>query len=153
MKKILAIIAAIIFGAALVVGGFFFYKFHTPEYALAMTIKDVKMSGMDGLKAHLTADAAEKLEMVKDETDKSGFFGAVTEVAKDEAIGFLKSKMSEVEWTVEDILKGKKRADVIIGFQYGDSIAGTVAIEMIYENHTWKIDGIGIPDFDVLSLW
>ena len=69
-------------------------------------------------------------------------------VAQDSAVSFIKTKMSEVNWSVEDILKGKKQSDVVIGFDYNDSIVGTISITMIKEDHKWKIDGFAFPEFE-----
>lgn len=153
MKRFLLIVISTVVVVSLIVGGYFLYKISTPEYALAITIEDVKSSSMAGLKKHLTANAIEKIEAVEDWTDKSGISGILSAITQDSAVSFLKSKMSEVDWTVKEILKGKNRADVVIGFDYNGSIIGTIEITMIRENSDWKIDGLSLPHFDTISLW
>lgn len=153
MRKILIIAISAVVIVGLAIGGYLLYKTSTPEYALAATIEDVKSSGMDGLKEHLTSSTIEKIEAIEDWTDKSSISGILSALTQDSAISFLKSKMSEVDWTVEDILKGKNRADVVIGFDYNSSIIGTIEITMVRENGDWKIDGLSLPHFDTISLW
>lgn len=153
MKKNFIIVISIVVVFILVVGSYFLYRTSTPEYALAVTIEDVKSSGMAGLKEHLTSSAIEKIEAVEDWTDKSGISGILSAITQDSAVSFLKTRMSEVNWTVEEILKGKNRADVVIGFDYNGSIIGTIEIIMIRENSDWKIDGLSLPHFDTISLW
>ena len=153
MKKIFIIVLTAVVIVGLTVEGFFFYKTSTPEYVLAKTIEDVKSSGMNGLKSHLTENAIEKVETIEEWTDKPSVPGILSTVMQDSAVGFIKAKMTEVDWTVEDVLKGKKQADVVIGFDYNNSIVGTVKITMIRDGHEWKIDGLNFPDFDKLSLW
>lgn len=153
MKRLSLVVISAVVIFALIVGGYFLYKTSTPEYALAVTIEDVRSSGMAGLKEHLTSNAIEKIEAVEEWTEKSGVSGIISALTKDSAVSFLKSKMSDVNWTVEEILKGKKRADVVIGFDYKESIIGTVEITIIKENGDWKIDGLNLPHFDTISLW
>lgn len=153
MKKFLTITISIVVIVAIVAGGYFLYKTTTPEYALAITIKDVNTTGMSGLKKHLTSSAIEKVEAIENWTDKSSVSGLLSAITQDSAVSFLKSKMSEVDWTVEDIRKGKGRTDVVIGFDYKGSIIGTIEITMMKENGDWKIDGLGLPHFDTISIW
>lgn len=153
MKKILVIVLAIVGIVSLTIGGFFLYKTSTPEYALAKTIADVKSFGMNGLKPHLTSDAIEKVETIQDWTDTLDVSGLLSAITKDSAVSLLKSKMAEVNWTVEDVLRGKNQASVVIGFDYNNSIGGTIEITMIKDGHEWKIDGLNFPIFDKILLW
>lgn len=153
MKKNLAIIISVVLIVALIVGGYFFYKISTPEFALAVTMKDIKNSGMTGLKKHLTSNAIEKIETIENWTDDSGVSGILSAITQDSAVSLLKSKISEIDWTVEEILKGKNRTNVVICFNYKDSIIGTIEITMIREDGDWKIDGLSLPHFDKISLW
>ena len=153
MKKILVIVLAIVGIVGLTIGGFFLYKSSTPEYALAKTIADVKSLGMNGLKPHLTSGAIAKVEAIQDWSDMSSVAGLFSAITKDGAVSFLKSKMAEVNWTVEDILRGKNQANVVIGFDYNNSIVGTIEIAMIKDGHEWKLDSFTLPNFDKLSLW
>ena len=153
MKKFIIIALSAVVIVGLIVGGYFLYETSTPEYALAITIEDVKSSGMSGLKEHLTSSATEKVEAIEDWTDKSGVSGILSAITQDGAVSFLKSRISDVDWTVEDILKGKNRADVVIGFDYNGGIIGTIEITMVKENGDWKIDGLSLPHFDTISLW
>lgn len=151
MKKFLKRFLVVLVILAVLAGGVFLYVTTTPEYALYMTLKDVQESGMDGLKKHLTEDAADTIETVEDWSITE----LISSLTQDSAYDFLISKMEEVDWTLEDILKGKKETDVVIGFNYSNSItiSGTVEITMIKEDHTWKIDSIAFPDFEEISLW
>ena len=153
MKKVLIIILAIVIIAGLAVGGAFFYITSTPEYALVQTIKDVKAEGMDGLKEHLTPGAIRKIEAVEDLASAEGVTGVLSGMVQRSAVDFLKSKMNEVEWTVEDVMKGSDTANVTMGFDYNDSIVGTIAITMLKDGREWKIDGLEFPKIDKFSLW
>lgn len=153
MKKLLIIGLTVVLLVVMAVGGIVLYKTSTPEYALAKTIMDVKESGMAGLKPHLTEDAVEIIENIERTTDDTGLSSVFSAAIQDKAISFVKENLEEVDWAVEDVLTGKKQADVIIGFNYHDNITGTVSITMIRCDGEWKIDGIGFPTFDKLSLW
>ena len=40
----------------------------------------------------------------------------------------------------------------MIGFNYKDSVEGTIDIEMVKEDKEWKIDGLKNPHFDRMEL-
>lgn len=153
MKKLLIIVLTAVLLVVMAAGGILLYKTSTPEYALARTIMDVKESGMVGLKPHLTEDAVEIIENIEKKTDDTGISSVFSAAIQDKAISFVKENLEKVDWSVEDVLTGKKQADVIIGFNYHDNITGTVTITMIKNGREWKIDGIELPSFDKLSLW
>lgn len=146
---IISITAVIVISAGLYVHN----RLSSPEYALAQTIEDVAASGVEGLLPHLTSQTREKVEAVSDWSDQIGLTNVLSLLTEKSALSFLKSKMAEVEWSVVDIMTGKTNADVLIGFDYNGRIAGSMRIDLIKEQKEWKIDGIGTPQFEKLSLW
>jgi hypothetical protein len=152
LKKLFITIVSIVVISIVVIGGFYFYKISTPEYALTQTIKDVKSSGIDGLKNHLTSNAVENINAIEGWTDKFAESNVLLALTKDSLAAFLLEKMSEMNWTVDDILRGKGRADVMVGFDYNDSIIGTLELTMIRERGEWKIDSFKISDFEKVSF-
>ena len=40
----------------------------------------------------------------------------------------------------------------IVGFDYQDKMVGTIELTLIKENDIWKVDKLGVPKFDVISL-
>lgn len=145
MRKWLIIAAVGVLIVLLGVGGFFIYKTTTPEYALLRVINDTKASGLTGLKPHLTENALKTVNSIEDWSDSSGLIGKLTSFVSDAAAGFLKSKIDEIEWTLEDVLRGKNSSEAVIGFNYKDSITGTISIRLVKEHGVWKIDGFGVP--------
>ena len=111
MKKVVISIIAIIVIAGLAVGGFLLYRTSTPEYALTTTLKDVESDGFEGLKKHLTSDTVSKIEAIEDWSDQTGISG-ITEKAQESVVSLLKTKMSEIDWTIEEVLKGKDHTEV-----------------------------------------
>lgn len=152
MKKALKFIIALVLIAAVAGGGFFFYITTTPEYALKKTIDDMEELGVEGLKKHLTAEALETIETVEDFTDVTGMFGLFSGSGDVSALEALLGSMAETEWTVGDVLKGKEKCEVEIGFNHKDSVVGTIEITMLKEEGEWKIDGLGMPHFDKVDL-
>ncbi len=149
MKKFWTVLTVI----ALIVGGVFFYRTTTPEYALAKTIQDVHDDGMEGLKKHLTPDTARQIEAIEDWTEQNSLSGVLAALTQNTAVSVLKTKMSETQWTVSDVRKGKEQADVVIGFDYRSHLTGTVEITMLRDGLSWKIDSVSLPHFTKLSLW
>ena len=153
MKKKIWIIIAVIALIAACAGGYWFYKTHTPEYMLAKTILDVKESGIDGLKPHLTDNALKLVESAEDKLEEAGEgSGLITGLIKKKAVKTIKSKASEIEWSVDELLKGKDRTEVVIRFNYKDKVAGTINLILLKVDGEWKIDGVSSPRFDTLDL-
>ena len=48
---------------------------------------------------------------------------------------------------MDDILKSKENAAVILSFNYEDKLIGTIEISMIRDEEKWKIDSIEFPEF------
>ncbi len=149
MVKVIIRVVCVILAVCLIAGGFLFYRASSPEYALLKTISDVKKSGVDGLQEHLTAEARQTVDKAVEISNNAIVSGILSMVSgDDDKTGWLLSKLSEIEFTVEDVLKGKKNAKVLLGFSYGDTTEGTIELTMVRESMKWKIDGIGLPHFD-----
>lgn len=147
MKKTILIISSVVLLLAVVVGGFGLYIVNTPEYALKSIIEDVNDSGMEGLEPHLTGKAKETLDMVASVTESDLFSKIMGFINQNDYIGVLKSEIQEIQWGVDDVLKSKENAAVILSFNYEDKLIGTIEISMIKEEGQWKIDGIEFPKF------
>lgn len=146
IKKVKIIIAVVVI-LALVLGGVWLYFRGTPEYALLCILNDVEDDGIKGLEPHLTGRAKEVLDSITSKGD-SGWVDLIIQYAsRSEYVAILKEKMQEIEWDVEDILKGKKNTTVILSFNYHDKITGTIDLSMIKVRGEWKIDGLGFPKF------
>lgn len=62
-------------------------------------------------------------------------------------VGVLKSEIQEIQWGVDDVLKNKENAAVILSFNYEDKLIGTIEISVIRDGGEWKIDSIEFPEF------
>lgn len=151
MKKAILIISSVVLLLAVAVGGFGLYIVNTPEYALKSIIEDVNDSGMEGLNPHLTGKAKETLDAVSSVTESELFNTIMGYIDQSDYIGVLKSEIQEIQWEVDDVLKSKENAAVILSFNYEDKLIGTVSISMIREKAGWKIDRIGFPEFTKVS--
>ncbi len=149
MGKIIIRIMCVIVAVCIVIAGFCFYKMSSPEYMLLQTIKAVKASGVEGLRGRLTENAQKTVDKAVSISQNAIVSGILSAVSGDEdKTGWLLSKLSDMEFTVDDVLKGKKSAEVVIGFRYGETVSGTVGISLVRENMQWKIDGLKLPHFD-----
>ena len=151
MKKIHIIIVIVVMVISIILGSVYFYVTSTPEYALSKTIHDINISGYDGLKTHLTSNAAEKIESIEDWVDNNEYSGILS-VVYDGLTSLLKSNMEEITWSIIDVLRGKHQSNVIIGFDYNGKITGTIEIVMIKEGCTWKIDSFCYPKLNTFSF-
>lgn len=148
MKKALLIIGVIVAVLAIVISCLGIYVVSTPEYALMKIAKDVKASGMDGLRLHLTEKAQEKLDTVTSLADNKLVGALMGLLGNNDYVSVLKTEMQQVQWELDDIIKSDDNAEVILGFNYDDRLVGTIAISMIHNDEGWKIDGLELPKFD-----
>lgn len=125
--------------------------FTSPEYALFKISKDVKKSGVDGLTPHLTENAAMVVRSIDAISENKLVDSILTAIGKTNAAGVLKENLKDVKWELEDILKGKNKATVILSFNYKNLLIGTVEIDMIRDKG-WKISGIELPKFEKVIL-
>lgn len=132
--------------------GFILYNiWNSPERALAETIIDVQKEGVDGLEKHLTEQNIELIENIKTSSEDS-VISSLLSASSAEFIGqFLKSKLSEVDWSLVEVMKGKKYSEAVIGFQYKDIVTGTIGIKMEKIKGKWMISGIGNPSIEEVN--
>lgn len=151
MKKALFITISIVALIAATIIGMGVYVTNTPEYALKEMIDDVNASGMDGLYPHLTGEARATIDAVSSVTENSIFNTIVGFISQSEYVGVLKSEIQEIQWEVDDVLKSKDNASVILSFNYDDKLVGTIELSMVREDGEWKIDGLEFPEFDKIN--
>lgn len=147
MKKIVIIICSIVLLLAATAGGLWLYIVNTPEYALKTIIDDAITSGVEGLEPHLTGKAKETVDTVSYITESNLVNTIMGNINQNNYVGVLKSKIQEIQWGVDDVLRSKKNAAVILSFNYKDKLIGTIEISMMREKNGWKIDEIEFPDF------
>ena len=124
----------------------------SPEYALHNAFDDMKASGLDGLKKHLTANALKTVEGIESISSNPEIALLTTAIMGDNALSILLGKLSECEWTIKDVMKGSETSKAIVGFDYEDKMVGTIEMTMIKEDKIWKIDSLAMPKFDKLTL-
>lgn len=151
MKKTFLITTSIVALIAATIIGMGVYVTNTPEYALKEMIDDVNASGMDGLYPHLTGEARTTIDAVSSVTENNIFNTIVGFIGQSEYVGVLKSEIQEIQWEVDDVLKSKDNASVILSFNYDDKLVGTIELSMVREDGEWKIDGLEFPEFDKIS--
>ena len=130
---------------------FAFMKRISPEYVLENAIKDVKASGIGGLKPYLTEAGQMKIERVQTVSDEINLFSAFA-MGTESKINMLIRKLADCDFSVVDILKGSESAKGIVRFKYEDSMEGTVELSMIKEDKEWKIDKVEMPVFEKLDV-
>ena len=152
MKKVLYIVIPILV-IVLSVGIYFGISvINSPEYALMQIANDIEESGVDGLMPHLTEEAQETVSAISSITENKIINSILSIIGNDDYVGVLKSHLKNVEWTLDDILVGDKKADVVLGFNYNKKLIGTIEIKMIQDNGEWKVSGLDMPRFTEINL-
>ena len=124
----------------------------SPEYALNNAFDDMRASGVDGLKKHLTSKALKTVEGFESLTGRPEISLFTTALLGGDAVNLLLGRLSECDWTIKDVMKGSETSKAVVGFDYHDLMVGTIELNMIKEDSIWKIDGLGVPQFEKLSL-
>ena len=57
-------------------------------------------------------------------------------------------KISEYDFSIDDVLKGKEQTKAIVRFRHKDGASGTVEVDMVKEGTEWKIDSLNTPKYD-----
>ena len=124
----------------------------SPEYALNNAFEDMKASGLDGLKKHLTANALKTVQGFETISGRPEIALLSTALMGGNAVSILLGKLSECEWSIKEMMKGSETSKAIVGFNDQDRMVGTIEMTMIKEDKLWKIDGLAMPKFDKLAL-
>ena len=124
----------------------------SPEYALNNAFDDMRASGLDGLKKHLTSNALKTVQGFEALTGRPEIALFTTALLGGDAVNLLLGRLSECDWTIRDVMKGSETSKAVVGFDYHDMMVGTIELNMIKEDSIWKIDGLGVPQFEKLNL-
>ena len=117
----------------------------SPEYAVNNLLADMRSSGLEGLKKHLTAKALKTVEGFEKISGIPEVSILSNTLLGGDAMNILLGHLSDCEWTIEDVMKG-------LGFDFDGKMVGTIELTLIKENDIWKVDKLGVPKFDVISL-
>ena len=126
-----------------------FMKRISPEYVVEHAIKDMRISGLEGLKPYLTEKAESNVDAILTVS------GGVSLLMGGNQISILFSRLSECDWTVVEILKGTSSAKAVLGFAIRsrtDEIEGTLQLTLIKEEKEWRIDGVDTPKFSKFTV-
>ena len=132
--------------------GITFFERFSPEYALNNAFEDMRESGLDGLKKHLTSNALKKVNEFENLTKSYDALMLTSVFMGGNTMSIFLNKLSECEWTIKDVMKGSEMSKAIVGFNYEDKMVGTIELTMIKEDKIWKIDDLEKPKFDKLTL-
>lgn len=144
-KRSIIVIVTLLIGIG--IGVIVYNKWNSPERALVETIIDVHKDGMDGLEKHLTDQNIELIKNIQDISEDNAISNLLSAKSTDFIVRFLKSKVSEMDWSVVEITKEEESSEAILGFKYKDMFTGTIGIKMEKVKGKWLISGIG--DFSV----
>ena len=124
----------------------------SPEYALNNAFDDMRASGLDGLKKHLTSKALKTVNGFESLSGRPEISLFTTALLGGDAVNLLLGRLSECDWTIREVMKGSETSKAVVGFDYHDLMVGTIELNMIKEDSIWKIDGLGVPKFEKLNL-
>ena len=106
----------------------------SPEYALDNAFDDMRKSGLEGLKKHLTSKALKTVENLENLSMNPEISMFTNVFMGGNAVSVFLDKLSECEWTIKDVMKGSNTSKAIVGFNYQDEMVGTIQLTMIKED-------------------
>ena len=145
MKKSVYIIITLCISLLFCGAGYWLYKTSSPEYALKQTIDDIQANGTEGLKEHLTDDLRGTVEVLQEIAENPLVSLVISTLDADDTLVYLLSEIRETQWSVDDAMRSRDKAEAVLRYNCRDQLIGTIPIRMIRENGQWKISGIGIP--------
>ncbi len=104
----------------------------SPEYALNNAFDDVKKSGLDGLKKHLTSNALKNVQTVESLSGRPEISMFTSAFMGGNAAAFLLEKLQECDWTIRDVMKGSETSKAVVGFDYQDKMTGTIETKNLH---------------------
>ena len=120
----------------------------SPEYALLTMAKDVKSTGLEGLKPHLTGDALMLVEKL-DGAKNNKVLDAISSILDTDWFEEkLQDELTQIEWKLDDVERHAGRAEISLEFNYKGKLTGEAELDMLRENGQWKISGIDFFDFE-----
>ena len=122
----------------------------SPEFALNNAFSDMRESGLDGLKKHLTAKALKTVEGFETLSSNPGVSLLTSALMGGDAVSVFLAKLSECDWIIKDVSAETSKA--IVGFNYEGKMVGTIEMAMIKEDKLWKIDDLNMPKFEKFTL-
>ena len=148
MKKRLFIVT----GTAIIVFCSFFAVYlhieDSPKLDLIQTVSDIKSDGIDGLTAHLTDDANERVSPLIKAAKSKLAHSVITLMASNSRDYQRKiDNMERIEWDIEKSKSDGTSGEVQVKFRYGNGFSGSLLVDMKKEGDDWKIDGISIEQF------
>ena len=124
----------------------------SPEQALNNAFTDMRKSGLDGLKKHLTTKALKTVEGFENISARPELSKLTNAIIGGDAISVFLDKLSECEWKIKEMMKGSETSKAIVGFNYEDKMVGTMEMTLIKEEKIWKIDNLDLPKFEKFAL-
>ena len=124
----------------------------SPEYALNKAFADMRESGLDGLKKHLTSKATKTVEGFENISSRPELSKLTNAIIGGNATSVFLDKLSECEWTIKEMMKGSEKSKAIVGFNYENKMVGTMEMTLIKEEKIWKIDNLDLPNFEKFTL-
>ncbi len=137
----LLLVAAILIGIALPL------FLASPEYALIRIALDIKSSGVDGVRGHMTDKARMLFDTAVAVSEQEYVAAFIDLFNKDDYMRVMKAHLPDLEWKVEGIRKDGLKTHVILSFVYKDDYAGKADIILVKNDGGWKIGEFAIPEF------
>lgn len=149
VKIILIILLALLIGGSAVTG---VLVLQSPHYALYKISKDVKAQGIDGLTPHLTGDAKTTVDRIQTVTQNPLLNSIISAITGEDALSVLKANAKDIAFSLEDVENHKGQAHVTLRFQYKETLAGTIELDMKKVDGDWKIYQLHLPDLNEIHF-
>lgn len=127
---------------------------NTPHYALYQMSRDIKVSGIEGLKPYLAGDAKTTVDTIQAiaENDLLQSITSLFGNGENDYLSILKSRVGEIKWSLDQLERTGDTAALTLRFDYDGKLVGTIDMSMEKLDGDWKITKIDMPKFTTIKL-
>ena len=140
------VIISVILTVAIILGILAAVFFTSAEFALLCIAGDIKKSGVEGLRPHLTGDALRDFNAIEAIAEDELVSAMLSLFNKDDYAGTMKSHLPDIEWEILEIEKSQGKAYVTLSFNYRDQFTGDIGINVTKTDGKWMISNFDILD-------
>ena len=150
-KKAIAILLIILLAVS--AGGIYLYsRLSSPERVVQLAAEAVSDKGIDALEPYVTPEVwsmvSNVLSVVRSPLTQA-LAGSLLEDTDLSQVSAVLDRVSGMEWSLNDVMKSRKNASVILDFQYEKQLSGSIHVDLVKQDGKWLISSLSALRVDL----
>lgn len=150
-KKAIAILLIILLAVS--AGGIYLYsRLSSPERVVQLAAEAVSDKGIDALEPYVTPEVwsmvSKVLSVVRSPLTQA-LAGSLLEDTDLSQVSAVLDRVSGMEWSLNDVMKSRKNASVILNFQYEKQLSGSIHVDLVKQDGKWLISSLSALRVDL----